>query len=72
MNDLAGTGTLYRTVMALNIYAVTYAEAQATAASVKAAMTSFTNKNLLQMQQDLFEQETRLHRVLLEFIIWHN
>lgn len=72
MNDLAGTGTLYRTVMALNIYAITYAEAQSVAASVKGIMTSFIHKNLLQMQQDLYEQETRLHRVLLEFVVWHN
>jgi len=41
------------------------------AMAVKAAMTSSAITHLLLLEQDQFEPEALLHRVILDFSIWH-
>ena len=72
-NVLAGNGNppINQTRMQIDVYAQSYASAQATAASVITAMQGWTKQNVSHGAQDLYEADTRLHRVLLDYSIWH-
>ena len=49
----------------------TYAGAVAVAEAVKAALAASAITHLLLLEQDQFEPEALLHRVILDFSIWH-
>jgi Protein of unknown function (DUF3168) len=67
-NLLAGNGSppINNTRMQIDVYSNTYASVQTTAASVRSAMQGWTVQNVSQGEQDFYEQDTRLHRVLLD------
>jgi hypothetical protein len=43
----------------------------ALAETVKAAMKASSLTNLLLLEQDQFEPDALLHRVILDFSVWH-
>jgi hypothetical protein len=66
-----GTGNPSQTRLQLDVYHDTYAGAQASAAAVKAAFKGWATENILESEQDLYEPDTQLHRVLLDMSMWH-
>jgi hypothetical protein len=72
-NVLAGNGNppINNTRMQLDVWSQSYASAQATAASVRTAMLGWTVQNTSNGEQDEYEADTRLHRVLMDYSIWH-
>lgn len=73
-NSLAGwTSGLKNSRFQLDCYARTYAEADTLAAAVAAVLDSVATKTFSSLQvsrRDLYEDDTELHRVSLEFSIW--
>ena len=55
----------------LDCFDTTYAGAVAVAEAVKAALAASAITHLLLLEQDQFEPEALLHRVILDFSIWH-
>ena len=66
-----GADSDQNTRMQIDIWSKTYAEAQAKAGAVKAAMKSWATENIKIGDQDDYEPDTELHRVILEYSIWH-
>lgn len=71
-NVLAGNGNppVENTRIQIDVWGTTYAEAQAIAAAVKAAMLAWAVQNVLLLDYDLYEQDVKIYRVLLEYSIW--
>jgi outer membrane murein-binding lipoprotein Lpp len=70
-NVLAGNANLINTRMQIDCYADTYAAVQTLAAQIDALMRGWTLQNVSYPAQDQFEPDVRLHRVILEYSIWH-
>jgi len=66
-----GAGNAYTTRLQIDVYAATYAAAQAKAGEVKAALKGWAVENIVDSEQDLYEPDTQLHRVLLDLTAWH-
>jgi hypothetical protein len=71
-NVLSGKTTLINTRLQIDCYASTYVEAQALAAQVDALMDGWSVQNVSNPAQDAFEPDVRLHRVILDYSVWHN
>jgi hypothetical protein len=73
-NSLAvngGTGNLANTRFQLDVWAATYAQAQTTSGAVKSALKSWSVTNVINIEQDLYESDTKSHRVMIDFSTWH-
>lgn len=72
-NILNGNGNppINWTRMQIDVWSNSYASAQSTAAAVRAAMLGWSKTNLNNGEQDFYEQETRLHRVMMDYSIYH-
>lgn len=66
-----GTGNDCHTRLQLDVYAATYADAQAQALAVKALLKSWSVENVSELEQDFYEPDTKLHRVMLDYSTWH-
>ncbi|MEC5213316.1 hypothetical protein RCH06_001862 [Polaromonas sp. CG_9.5] len=66
-----GTGNLINTRLQIDVWAASYGAAQSTAAAVKAALKGWSNENIVLSEEDGFEPDTKLHRVMLDTSIWH-
>ncbi len=66
-----GTGNPFNTRLQIDVWALTYADAQTKAAAVKAALKGWTVENVLLGEQDFHEPDTGLHRVMLDLSTWH-
>ena len=66
-----GTGNASNTRLQIDVWALTYAEAQTKAAAVKAALKGWAVENVLLDEQDMHEPDTGLHRVMLDISTWH-
>lgn len=66
-----GTGNASNTRLQIDVWAMTYSEAQAKAAAVKAALKGWAVENVLLDEQDMHEADTGLHRVMLDVSAWH-
>jgi len=66
-----GTGNASNTRMQIDVYASTYSAAQSSAAAVKTALKSWAVENVMQDEQDFYEPDTKLHRVMLDVSTWH-
>jgi len=71
MDSNGGTGNLYNTRMQIDVWATTYSAAQSTAAAVKSALKGWSNQNIVLSEDDGYETETKLHRVIMDLSIWH-
>ncbi len=66
-----GTGNPNQTRLQIDVYNDTYAGAQANAAAIKTALKGWATENVIESEQDLYEPDTKLHRVLLDVSTWH-
>ena len=70
-NTLADGIPIDNTRVQIDCFDTTYAGALALAESVKAALRASNITFVLLMEQDQFEFDALLHRVILDFSIWH-
>jgi hypothetical protein len=70
-NTLADGVPINNTRMQIDVYDKTYAGVKALAASVVAAMAGASFTNVPGINQDLYEADVRLYRVLMENSIWY-
>ncbi len=66
-----GTGNLTNTRFQVDCYAETYGAAQDLAAAVVAELKGWNTTCTVNLQADLFEEETRLYRVMNDISTWH-
>lgn len=72
-NVLAGNGTppINQTRMQIDAWSNTYASVQALAATIRGLMQGWNKQNIELSEQDLYEQDTRMHRVTMDYSIFH-
>ena len=70
-NTLADGAPIENTRLQVDCFDTTYAAVVALAETVKAAMKSSAITHVLLLEQDQFEPEALLHRVILDFSIWN-
>ena len=70
-NTLADGAPIDNVRLQVDCFDTTYAGAVTLAEAVKAALAASTITHLLLVEQDQFEPEALLHRVILDFSIWH-
>jgi hypothetical protein len=70
-NTLANGSPIDNTRLQVDCFDVTYAGAALLADAVKAALDASAITHLLLMEQDQFEPDALLHRVILDFSLWH-
>lgn len=70
MNGLDGFAGLSNRRVQIDVYATSYGASKTLASAVKTSMSTaaFTNSHL--SSQDLFEPDTQLYRVTMDFSIW--
>lgn len=72
-NVLDGTPGLFNSRLQVDIFSNTYSEAQTLKASVRTAMASgFGDRATEALSQDLYEDAVKLHRVSMDWSVWHN
>lgn len=75
IDSFAGYVDLTQTEFQIDCYAATVAGAEALAAAVKSTLIDYATRPINRIRIDneltLFEPETELHRVLLQFTVWH-
>ena len=74
-NVLSGNGgaaPLMNTRLQIDVYATTYSEAQAKAQAIKDALQGWAIQNVTNSEQDLYEDDVKLHRVMIDISTWHN
>jgi len=69
-NVLSGPPSIDNARIQVDVWAGTYAAAQALAQSIIQAMQQWTVQNVLLNNYDLYAQDVKTYRVLLEFSIW--
>ncbi len=70
VNTLADGRPLENTIFQIDIYDKTANGANAVKDSVKSALDAWAVKNVIQSEQDLYEPETRLHRVTMDVSVF--
>ena len=70
-NTLADGAPIENTRLQVDCFDTTYAAAVVLAETVKAAIKSSAITHVLLLEQDQFEPEALLHRVILDFSIWN-
>lgn len=66
-----GTGGQVRTQFQLDLYATSYASALECAQRLRLLLAAWPQPHLIHLEQDLYEPECALHRVLIELAVWH-
>ena len=66
-----GVNNLRNTRLQLDVWAATYGEAQAKAEALRTALKTWAVPNVFQSDQDMYEADTKLHRVMLDISTWH-
>lgn len=67
-----GTDNASNTRLQIDVWALSYSEAQALAAAVKAALKAWAVANVLLGEEDFYEGDAGLHRVMLDLSTWHD
>lgn len=71
-NNMSGNGGGFiNTRFQIDVWSATYAEAQAKAVLVKSALNGWATPNVVQLEQDFYESDTKLHRVMIDVSTWH-
>ena len=70
-NTLTDGAPIENTRLQVDCFDTTYAAVVALAETVKDAVKSSAITHVLLLEQDQFEPEALLHRVILDFSIWH-
>ena len=70
-NTLADGSPIDNTRLQIDCYDTTYAAAVTLAQAIKQALKASAIAHVALTEQDQFEPEALLHRVILEFSVWH-
>ena len=70
-NTLADGIPIDNTRMQIDCFDLTYAGVTTLAETVKTALRTSAITNVLLLEQDQFESDALLHRVILDFSLWH-
>lgn len=71
LDDNGGIGNASNTRIQIDVWADSYGDAQAKAALVETALKGWGVENIIESEQDMYEPETKLHRVMLDVSVWH-
>lgn len=71
-NVMSGNSGLINTRVQIDVYADTYSQAQTIALQVDALMSGWTLQIVSNPAQDMYEPDVKLHRVLLDYSVWHS
>jgi hypothetical protein len=71
LDQNGGTDNPSNTRLQVDVWSLKYLEAQELADAVKDALKGWAVENTLLGEQDMFEEDTRLHRVMLDISTWH-
>lgn len=71
LDSNGGLGNLVNTRLQIDVYSLAFADAQAAAVALKAALKNWALQNLTIAEQDMYEPDTKLHRVMIQISIWH-
>ena len=69
-NNLLGASDVQNTRFQIDAYATSYAGARTLAAAVVAAMKAASFANVQISDQDMYEPDTKLFRVSMDFSVW--
>lgn len=69
-NVLSGPPSIDNARIQVDVWASAYADVQTLAQSIIQAMQAWSVQNVLLSNYDLYEQDVKVFRVLLEFSIW--
>ncbi len=71
LDNNGGTGNLVNTRLQIDIYSTSFADAQAKSIVLKSALKGWSLQNVMQDEQDMYEPDTKLFRVMLDLSVWH-
>jgi hypothetical protein len=66
-----GSGNATNTRIQLDVYSLSGSELDARIVAVKDALLEWDNDNVVLLEQDFYETDTKLHRTMLDISIWH-
>lgn len=66
-----GTGNPTNTRLQIDVYALTYSEATTKADAIKSLLKGWSIENVVLIEQEDYEPDTLLFRVMLDISIWH-
>lgn len=67
-----GAVMLQNTRFQVDIYAGDADAVDAAAVSVKAALDAWSMRSVINLEQDFYETDTGLHRIMLDVSVWHS
>ena len=70
VNSLDGFSGLSNKRVQVDVYATSYGASKTLASSAKTAMSNAAFSNIHLSSQDLYENDTQLHRTSMDFSIW--
>jgi Protein of unknown function (DUF3168) len=70
-NTLADGQPIQQTRLQVDYYATSYSAVQSAALAGQAALLSAFPSMTQQLDQDLYEAEVKLHRVMHDYSVWH-
>ena len=71
LEDGGGSNALMQTNMQIDIFSKTYSEALTISGQVQTALRGWSRQNIVTMEQDFYEPDESLYRIMLEVSIWH-
>lgn len=73
VNSLTGYSNLESPRIQIDVWGDNYSDVKSLAAAVHTAMGAATTFGaLLESDQDLYEDDVKIHRVCMDFIVWNN
>lgn len=66
-----GTGNSTNTRLQIDIWSPVYLDVHTKASALKAALKGWVVENIILSEQDGYEADTHLHRVMLDVSLWH-
>lgn len=73
INSLTGYSNLESPRIQVDVWGETYSSVKSLAADVHTAMDGATTFGaLLESDMDMYEDDTKIHRVSMDFIVWNN
>lgn len=66
-----GTGNSTNTRLQIDVYALTYSDAMTKADELKTLLKGWAEENVVLSEQEDYEPDTLLFRVMLDLSIWH-
>lgn len=71
LDSNGGVDNIVNTRMQIDAWASSYGAAQTLSESVRSALKGWANSNIVLSEEDGYEPETKLHRVMLDTSVFH-